>query len=66
LAKFNAHSYSGLAKMDGKKLTDTDRKLFLDYLIRNYKRLAKMNLYQAVHAETFNILKSWGKSEVVN
>lgn len=65
LAKFNAHSYSGLAKMGGKKLKNADRKLFLQHLIRNYKRLEKMNLYQAVQAETFNILKAWGKSELI-
>jgi hypothetical protein len=66
LAKFNAHSYSGLAKMVGKKLTKEDRKLFLNHFIKNYKDLTQIDLCQAVKTETFNILEAWDKSELIN
>ncbi len=65
LAKFNAHSYSGLAKMGGKRLTSEDRKLFLDNLIKNYKDLEQSTTYQAIKNETFTILKNWDKSELI-
>lgn len=66
LAKFNAHSYSGLAKMGEKKLTKEDRKLFLNHFIKNYNDLTQIDLCQAVKTETFNILEAWDKSELIN
>lgn len=65
LAKFNAHSYSGLDKMNGKKLTNKDRKLFLDNLIENYKGLKQINAYQAIKDETLSILRAWDKTELI-
>lgn len=62
LAKFNAHSYSGLAKMDGKKLTDTDRKLFLDYLVENYSfKSSTIEVFNKIDYFTYKVLKKWGK-----
>ncbi|PUU86513.1 hypothetical protein, partial [Halanaerobium sp.] len=64
LAKFNAHSYSGLAKMDGKKLNHEDRKLFLHYILKLYKNRDFNNIDQNIKNETLNILKKWDKDNL--
>lgn len=66
LAKFNAHSYSGLAKMDGKELTISDRKLFLKTFIKNYSfKLSRRRLIEKIDELTFELLKSWRKEDLI-
>lgn len=66
LAKFNAHGYSGLEKLQGKKLKKEDRKLFLKYFLKFYNRinLDINNLLLKTEKETAKYLNKWNKDHL--
>jgi hypothetical protein len=65
LANFNAHSYSGLARINqNDKLTTNDRKLFFECVFEHFTDISvNQQDYDFVNAETINILKKWKRLE---
>ncbi|AZO93928.1 lipopolysaccharide kinase InaA family protein [Halocella sp. SP3-1] len=67
LIEFNAHSYSGLYKMKGKKLDQEDRFLFLEEFIKIYgkKEINIKELADYIGKKTIKRLTDWGKQDLI-
>ncbi|RCW83292.1 lipopolysaccharide kinase (Kdo/WaaP) family protein [Halanaerobium sp. DL-01] len=63
MANFNAHSYSGLGKLNGKKLNHEDRIFFLKNFIKFYdsKKINFVKVSDYICRETYKLLKEWDK-----
>lgn len=62
LSKFNAHSYIGLKKLDGKKLNCFDKNFFLKEIHKNTNILSKLKLkilLKSITQKSNMILDSW-------
>lgn len=68
IANFNAHSFSGLEKINSENLSNKDRKEFLDSLMDNYdfKVNNKKYLCEEIKKETYKILYKWNKEELMS
>lgn len=66
LIDFNAHSYSGLDKLGGKRLNTNDRILFFKELIKEYGVEIDVDKTIAyIREKTIERLIEWGREEVV-
>lgn len=67
LIDFNAHTYSGLDKMGGKKLSCADRVLFLKEFLKRYgKKVDMQKTINHIAQGTIEELIDWGKEDLVN
>lgn len=63
LAKFNAHSYSGLAGLGKARLSHQDRKLFYNEFLACYNKSGI--LLSDIKNKTFKILSNWDKGDLI-
>lgn len=67
LIDFNAHTYSGLYKLDGNKLTCEDRLIFLKNFINYYDKngIEQQSLITQIKQKTIERLIEWDKRDLI-